>query len=165
VNNVPFDETMKNFFGNLRAVVRNTHASVAIVGASIIAEYLRAALLSRMRPLSKTVEARLFEGYGPLSSFSSRIDIAFALDVVSHQIRDDMNTIKKIRNTFAHSEKILHFTEPEIADLCKKLRTWDVQKTNFQGVTSRAFGRLAATSGTSLNRGSQATARSDSSSR
>jgi DNA-binding MltR family transcriptional regulator len=119
---------------NLGDVLRNTHAGVAIVGASIIAEDLRTALLSRMRPISKRLERELFEGYGPLSSFASRIAMAFAFGVVSKDIRDDMDTIRKIRNTFAHSKKILNFTDPEIAACCRKLRTWDVKKTNLQAV-------------------------------
>jgi DNA-binding MltR family transcriptional regulator len=127
-------ESIKAFVGSLGAVVRNTHASVAIVGASIIAEDLRGALLSRMRPLNKSLERRLFEGYGPLSSWSSRIDMAFALGVVSGEIRDDLNRIRLIRNAFAHSKKILHFNDPEIAERCRKLRTWEAGKTDLRAV-------------------------------
>jgi DNA-binding MltR family transcriptional regulator len=104
------------------------------VGASIVAEDLRGALLSKMRPLNKSLEKRLFEGYGPLSSLASRIDMAFALGVVSGDMRDDMNSIREIRNTFAHSKRILHFNDPEIAERCKKLHAWDVRKTDLQAV-------------------------------
>ena len=127
-------ESIKAFVGNLGAVVRNTHASVAIVGASILAEDLRGALLSRMHPFSKSLERRIFEGYGPLSSFSSRIDMAFALDILSAQLRDDLNTIRAIRNTFAHSKSILHFNDPAIAEQCRKLRTWSRRKADLQAV-------------------------------
>jgi hypothetical protein len=36
---------------------------------------LRIALLSKMRPLSKRAKENIFEGYGPLASFSAKIDM------------------------------------------------------------------------------------------
>jgi hypothetical protein len=138
------EDSIKAVYENVRAVVRNTHASGAIVGASIVAEELRGALLSRMRPLSKSLERQLFEGYGPHSSLSSRIDIAFALGIVPRESRDDMNTIRGIRNAFAHSKKILHFTDPEIAERCRKLRAWDASKTDLQAVYMESLKEIIA---------------------
>ncbi len=132
-------EQVSALVAKIRGVARNTHAGVAVVGASIVSEGLRRALLSRMRSISKTLQKRLFEGYGPLSSFAARIDLAFALDVIPAGVRADLEAIRAIRNAFAHSEKILHFDDPAIADRCRKLSTYDPKKPDLQLVYMAAL--------------------------
>jgi hypothetical protein len=82
-------------------------------------------LLERLRPLSKKQRERLFDGFGPLASFASKIEIGFALNLFGEEARLDLLLINKIRNTLAH--QILGFGEwsfrrPEIATMCKEFR-------------------------------------------
>jgi DNA-binding MltR family transcriptional regulator len=63
----------------------------------------------------------LFRGYGPLSSFSARIGIAFATGLVTKRMRDDLNSIRKIRNHFAHHPAETSFQVPLVRDLCSNL--------------------------------------------
>lgn len=56
-----------------------------------------------MRALSNNMAERIFDGYGPLSTFSAKIDVAFALDLIDADVHRDLRTIKDIRNCFAHT--------------------------------------------------------------
>jgi hypothetical protein len=54
-------------------------SNFAIVAGSVLEDMLAEALRVKMRDgLSARLKERLFSGYGPLSSFSGKIDIAFA---------------------------------------------------------------------------------------
>jgi len=76
-----------------------TQPTMAMLISSVIETALELALIEKMRPLSGKLKKRLFEGYGPLSSFSSRIDVAYALSIISQDVFDDL----KIISFIAHS--------------------------------------------------------------
>lgn len=76
-------------------------AAILMVSARLDAA-LKIALLSKMRPLSKRAKENIFEGYGPLASFSAKRDMAYALSVFDEETYSDLKVIKKIRNVFAH---------------------------------------------------------------
>ena len=107
-------DSINEFIASIRRVQARTHAEIGIVAAAIIEEKLAEALLTKMRPLSGEMKKRLFDGYGPLSSFSAKIDFSFALQIIDTNIRSDLTTVRKIRNQFAHSVSLVNFTSPEI---------------------------------------------------
>jgi hypothetical protein len=82
---------------------------------------------------------KLFKGYAPLSSFSSRVDIAFALGFVPKILRDELSRIRKIRNHFAHHPDVTSFEVSPVKDWCG-------------GLLSSEFGIHDATSGGILSR-------------
>ena len=57
----------------------------------------------------------------PLSSFSSRIKAAYCLGLISKNTYQDLNTVRKIRNKFAHKLHGYTFDKPEIISWCKSL--------------------------------------------
>ncbi|RAT95702.1 MltR family transcriptional regulator [Brevibacillus sp. Leaf182] len=63
----------------------------------------------------------LFSGTGGLSSFSSRIEMAYLLGLISPSIKRDLNLIRKIRNKFAHSAQKISFDTSGISDRCNDL--------------------------------------------
>lgn len=52
------------------------------------------------------------------STFSSRIDMCYALGQIGEEEYRDMNLIRKIRNEFAHHEDDLSFETPNIRQRC-----------------------------------------------
>jgi hypothetical protein len=74
----------------------------ALVASARLEAAVERGLLIKMRPLSKTRRANLFEGYGPLASFAGKIDIAYALGIFDDETYADLKVIKRIRNEFAH---------------------------------------------------------------
>jgi hypothetical protein len=92
---------------------RQSHAAIVITLTSIIAYDLERSIKWKFRPLNKAMRERLFEGYGPISTFAAKIDIAYALDITNDAIHQELNKMRNIRNKFAHTKKSLSLdTEP-----------------------------------------------------
>jgi len=53
----------------------------------------------------------LFKGMGPLASFFARIEVAYALGLLTIEEHEDIHIIRRIRNHFAH-----HIDGPKFAD-------------------------------------------------
>ena len=70
----------------------------------------------------KQVVDKLFEGQGGLATFSSRTSLAYCLGLIRQDQFDDIQTIREIRNMFAHWHEPLGFDKPPIAQLCDKLK-------------------------------------------
>ena len=98
------------------------------VGARLDAA-LERALLAKMRKLSEAQRTNLFDGYGPLSSFAAKIDVAYALNIFDDALYADLTVIRKIRNAFAHPQAKLgqppeHFDD-DMVKLCKQFADYD----------------------------------------
>jgi DNA-binding MltR family transcriptional regulator len=65
----------------------------------------------RFVDLTDDEEKRLFnsEFRGPLSEFSARIKVGFAMYLFGRETRDDLEIIRRIRNLFAHQSTVLTF--------------------------------------------------------
>jgi len=74
-----------------------------------------------MPHLSNTLKDKLFEGVGPLRTFSAKIDIAYSMGLISAGVRRDLHAMREIRNEFAHSDGILSFNHEAIDKLTPKL--------------------------------------------
>lgn len=130
MNNIP--EQIGELFTKSRRLQECTHAGVAIVGAAIIEEQILRALLTKMRPLSREMDKGLFDGYGPLSSFSGKIDMAYALQIITKETYNDLTTIRRLRNKFAHSMSLLNFNSVEIRALFKQFSAFDDATRDYQ---------------------------------
>ncbi|HQZ68330.1 MAG TPA: hypothetical protein PLY87_24750 [Planctomycetaceae bacterium] len=59
-----------------------------------------------------------------MGTFSARIRVARAMDWITEDARFDLDTVRGIRNDFAHSfDHNLAFGDQSIADRCRNLRT------------------------------------------
>jgi hypothetical protein len=100
---VPEPPPQFDYAETIRKIVLHTDTATAVVFASRVEDWLGAAIKTRMRvDLSSRLRERLFEGYGPLSTFSGKIDIGYALSMFEADIYNDLRAIKDIRNRFAH---------------------------------------------------------------
>jgi hypothetical protein len=77
-----------NIIDQLRS---ETDRGVAIVGGSIVEAHLKNAILSRFHPLSNTRRDDLFNGFGPLATFSAKIEIGSALGLFGQKAREDLD--------------------------------------------------------------------------
>ena len=91
----------------------------AILAGSFAEHALGQYLKFRIR--DKKVADALFDAMGPLSSFSQRIAIAYAFDFISQVQYEDFETIRKIRNHFAHHPLETTFNTNDIKQLCAAL--------------------------------------------
>ncbi|HLP67648.1 MAG TPA: hypothetical protein VK181_09010 [Rhizobium sp.] len=97
-----------------------TERGTVLVWASILDEMLTKLLKSFLIPLDKGKLDEIFEPDGPLSTFSAKTKIAFAVGLITKEEADCLNSVRKIRNDFAH--KIGEtLTQPPHVDRCRTL--------------------------------------------
>lgn len=109
-----------------KTIARDSPRGIAIVGGSLVEARLEEKILSHLRnDGSKKDEdflSSFLKGYGPLGSFSAKIDIGYLLRFYGHPIRKELDTIRHIRNEFAHVRYPISFDNQRIKDWCANLK-------------------------------------------
>jgi len=93
----------------------------AVTIAAILDGVVERTVRKKLVCLNKREEKELFDGTGPLATFSARIRIGYALGLFDRFIRDDLETIREIRNAFAHTKKVISFDSAEVSTVCTRL--------------------------------------------
>lgn len=62
----------------------------------------------------KRVISPLFKGYGPLTTFSAKINVSFALGLIDEKVKDKLEIIRRVRNVCAHEIKDVNFLHEQI---------------------------------------------------
>lgn len=119
-------ETLGNYRDVLEAYEQESDRSAAILAASFLEEVLEETIRSFLIE-DKSVD-NLFKGYSPLSTFSSKIDISYALGLITKEMKQDLDVVRKVRNHFAHNWKDASFDNSPVSDFCRNLK-----------ITSRTF--------------------------
>jgi DNA-binding MltR family transcriptional regulator len=104
----------------------STHSHITIMGATGLDNALELAILTKMRNLGRDMKDRIFDGYGPLSSFAAKIDVAYALQIIPQEFYDSLRIINRIRVKFAHSKQFLSFQDNEISSMIDSLPSLDL---------------------------------------
>jgi hypothetical protein len=84
-------------------------------------DYALASLLKRHFIESNVVNKLLDSPRGTVSTFASRSDLAYCLGLIPKGLYQNLETIGKIRNTFAHSYLSLGLDNSEIVELVNSL--------------------------------------------
>ena len=88
-----------------------------VLGAAMLDARLEALFRRRLHAFTDELL-----GIGALGALSSRSKLARALGWIGEDVYADINTMRDIRNVFAHSaDHRLSFAEPSIADRCRNL--------------------------------------------
>lgn len=95
--------------------------SIVIMSVTVLEGWVETVIKTKMRGLSNSLHERIFRGYGPLSSFSAKIDVGFALGLFDEAIHRDLRALKDIRNAFAHTSSPMHFKSAALAPEFQKL--------------------------------------------
>jgi hypothetical protein len=93
-----------SFQAGLGRLLTYAHAGAVLAAAADLDIELRKAIESKMRPLNSDLKSRLFDGYGPLSTLSAKIDLAHALSITTPEIYRELRKIQNLRNKFAHPD-------------------------------------------------------------
>ena len=91
---------------------------IAIVAAAMLDRQLEDILIANFQ--NTGLEKECTSNNGPLSSFSSKIQIAFSLGLISESENRNLQLIRKIRNDFAHLRSV-SFDQQTIANRCRSL--------------------------------------------
>lgn len=100
-----------------------SQAAMAIYISQLVENILEGSLSSKLTISSNTFDDRLFKGYGPLSTFTAKIDMARALEIVDEETYNTLRILKNIRNEVAHPDVVSlpNFDSPAIIKECRKL--------------------------------------------
>lgn len=104
------------------ALETESDRAIALITAAFLDDALAAVLRHALVDDAKILD-ELFGTDRPLGTLSSRIKIAYCLGHISHGSFRDLETIRAIRNDFAHSRQALNFQSQGIRERCMKLRT------------------------------------------
>jgi len=118
-NKTDFSEDSKRFVEELQ---KETDRGVALVAAAFINKILETMLGSFFVDDYKII-AQILSNEGSAGTLSRRINLAYALGLMSRKEYKDLSIIRKIRNQFAHLDKPASFNITRINKLCKELTT------------------------------------------
>lgn len=116
----PFEHTeIKKLFGDLLDTLFDESGRGAVLIATThVDDHLTKLIESILPPdISKNQKDRAFKYPGQLSSFSSKIELAYVFRLINKNLYDSLNALRKIRNDAAHSH-----SKFELNDLNEQLK-------------------------------------------
>ena len=143
---VPLEEYMKPLvnaledgrFSFISDEINETN--VIILATSLIDYYLRISIICRFRVDPNMSDLKeIFDGYGPLANFNSKIRICHILGLLIPDMRSDLLVINKIRNLFAHSTTIRTFNDKDINSRCLRLKSSADLTIQISSIPKRKF--------------------------
>lgn len=75
----------------------------------------------------------------PLGTFSSKINMAYRLGIISKELKSDLNTIREIRNSFAHNIDECSFEDKEVIGYLNKLKATSNYIERFKGIRNDCY--------------------------
>ncbi len=106
-----------------------------IVASALIEDILRGAILVCMVSLNQEEQDLLFNGTAPLSSFSAKIRLAYALGIVGPETRSDLDRLRELRNACAHAQVPVTFETDEIKTAINNFK-WLDQVSNREKLST-----------------------------
>jgi len=104
-------------------LLKETDRGVALMSAAYLENSLEF-LLKKYFIKNISSKDDPFNKYGFLSSFSSKIDLTYMLGLISYKTKQELNQIRKMRNTFAHSADFIDFDKQSLSDKCDNLNEY-----------------------------------------
>jgi hypothetical protein len=120
---------VEDFDSFLAEFQRESDRAAAVLGAAYLDARLEALLRAKLVAVPKFVE-ELLTGQGGLASFSARISVCYAVGLISLNAAEDLHTIRRIRNDFAHKSHGVSFDTPSIRNRVDSLRILGALKTS-----------------------------------
>jgi DNA-binding MltR family transcriptional regulator len=115
--------TIEEFNQIDRDVVTAHDRAVAILLVAQVERFLELALVSHLFMQDEDTVDLLVSRDGPLSSFYSKILLAYAMGFIALIEKDDLDRLRQIRDAFAHTVRPISFETVEIATLIDALRS------------------------------------------
>ena len=104
-------------------LVEESDRGCVLLGAAILEERIEEVfcLAFDRNGISKKLQKSLFGSNGPLSTFSSKIKLAYSFGFVPKHVYEDLDAIRRIRNDFAHTSQEVDFLKSDTAETIENL--------------------------------------------
>ncbi len=120
---------------------KETDRGAVIVGAAFLETHLGELILNFLVDDPKV--ARNFinpkNPTSPLGTLNSRINAAYCLGLIGPNMYNELNTIRQIRNLFAHGLHSISFEDKKIEDLIKQLKYSEILPETFSKSARNIF--------------------------
>ena len=120
-----FESRFSGVFDRVVALVKEfeaeTDRGAVLVGAAFL-EHQLGELLTRYFVDDAKIVAELLNPGGPAGTFSSRIKLAYCIGLLRPDQFRDLETVRKLRNEFAHTFDKASFRHARARDLCANLQ-------------------------------------------
>src|SRR5271165_48520 len=131
----PTDDELKE---TLEAIVDDLpDRMVAIIMPSLVESDLEKLIIMNLPIKDRDTVAALTERDGALSTFFGKIDLSYALALISSASRNNLHCIRRIRNAFDHAPRPIAFTTEEVSQECSKLRSLKTGRTLSRKIPER----------------------------
>jgi hypothetical protein len=108
--------TLKERQAMRESIFKADPVATAILGGVMVEHELEVLLRRRFLRNDDKVWKELIGDHGPMSSFSAKILMGYAFRIYDDDTKYNLNIVRKIRNAFAHSKKIIHFDHDLISE-------------------------------------------------
>ena len=105
-----YSDWVRRFNSLVDAYDGESDRAAALLAGSFVETFLGSILEDLFVRDDKHMRA-IFKGHGPLSSFSARAELLYAMGFLTDVMWNDLKFIRKIRNHFAHHPDVTGFHE------------------------------------------------------
>ncbi len=110
--------------GLAKALLKESDRGCVIFGAAFLDDCLEQLLRTYFRSeddSARRIVDGLFRSYAPLATFSSRIQLVFAMHILPRTQHHQLELIRRLRNDFAHQHGPIDFDDPKCTDRLRLL--------------------------------------------
>lgn len=117
----PFDypEVQKLFKDLLTSLLEESGRGAILIGATSVEEHLTKLIEDTLPMKGEKYKKRLLKYPGALSSFSAKIELAFAFRLINENLYNSLNSLRELRNKAAHSSQL--FSLPDLENELDKI--------------------------------------------
>ena len=108
----------RGFYDQMEA---ESDRGAVIVSVSLLDELLCNLLKAKLLPSLEKCDELFESAFSPFSSFSAKIDLAYRLGIIGHNLRSSLHLLRKLRNDFAHASIIKGFDHPSTQNRIREL--------------------------------------------
>jgi len=125
---------------------KESDRSCVILSAAVLDSALKTLFVTKLVPITSNQDTFLDGPYSPISSFSSRIELAFRIGLISSRLARDLNLIRKIRNDFAHNITDCSFensgVQNRLSELCNSFGMRELSEGRMKAFGDSPRGRF-----------------------
>lgn len=109
--------SLKNVRDFRNSLNRETDRGCALMACAYLEDRLGEAFKKYLVDDEK-IKNEILGNSGPIGSFSAKVKLAYLLGKIPKEVFRDLDTIRKIRNQFAHNPQQIDFNTQQIKDIC-----------------------------------------------
>jgi DNA-binding MltR family transcriptional regulator len=102
-----------------KQLMEESDRGAALVGLAYLDELLKRLCEAKM--LASKATKALLNYPGALSTAAARTDLAYSIGWIGPETYQDLVTLRRIRNKFAHAHEVVTFSDESVQKLCSEL--------------------------------------------